>query len=391
MPAFNLSTSGSPPFRTLNPTIPQNLVTDPLVSGTTDPGGVVLVSVDGKPQVAVTADGNGNWAYRDPTLPDGAVGVDLVAPNANSTVEEQYSFAFNATAPVVLAYQDIFGRTPSQAEIGGWRGALVNGQSVLSVRSALATSAEATNDINALYSGVLARGADPAGLAGWQNALANGSSLAAVRFSLATSAEAQGDINALYASVLGRGADPAGLAGWQGALAVGGASLASIRASLATSPEAANDIEGFYTSLLGRSADPAGLAGWQGALASGAVSLAGIQSGIAGSSEAHSHTPAAPVLQFLQAQPSLQPLGNSDTLYTAGTVTPTGTGDLVQGFDIARDFFQIPASQYGSFAALQPNISAQSGGTLVALSTNEQILLAGVTPSQLGAGNFHLV
>jgi hypothetical protein len=79
------------------------------------------------------------------------------------------------TGFVTALYQDVLGRTPSQAELDGWVNALNNGASRLSVSVAFLTSTEYRTDLVTLdYNLYLGRNPDPTGLAGWLTALNNG-------------------------------------------------------------------------------------------------------------------------------------------------------------------------------------------------------------------------
>jgi hypothetical protein len=62
--------------------------------------------------------------------------------------------------------------------------------------------------------------------------------------------------------------------------------------------------------------------------------------------------------------------------------------DVINGFNTTRDLIQFGVSEFASFAALQPNLTATAGGTLVTLGQNSSVLLQGVAPSQLQAKDF---
>ncbi len=71
----------------------------------------------------------------------------------------------------------------------------------------------------------------------------------------------------------------------------------------------------------------------------------------------------------------------------------TAVGDgvhVVQGFDPAQDLVALSASQFPSYAAVQADEQVYQGGTFLGLSATAAIVIAGVLPGQLGAGNFVL-
>ncbi len=204
-------------------------------------------------------------------------------------VRSETNFGQQESGFVEAVYQQVLGRDADAESLAAWDEALGRSMSAGQMRTVLAHSAEAANDVNGIYQQVLGRDADPGGLASYQNDIANGMSLSDVRNAIASSPEAKQDqagpaVGALYQQVLGRAADPGGLAANIAAL-VGGASLGQLRDSMAHSAEAAADIDSLYQQVLGRHADPSGLASNENALGNGA-SLGDLRNGLAHSAEA---------------------------------------------------------------------------------------------------------
>ncbi len=65
--------------------------------------------------------------------------------------------------------------------------------------------------------------------------------------------------------------------------------------------------------------------------------------------------------------------------------------DSINGFVLATDIIQLPATTMSSFAAVQSHESASAGGTLITLGPSSSIFLAGIAPSSLHASNFSFV
>ena len=133
--------------------------------------------------------------------------------------------------PMDSAYQDIFGRAPTQQEQNAFQQALVQGETPDRARSALAHSDAAEAQIDGVWEQVLGRSVDATGLATAENMLASGATLGDLRNMAAHSTEAAGDVTAFYADTLGVGPSATNLANCEDALAAG-QSLAAQQAFL---------------------------------------------------------------------------------------------------------------------------------------------------------------
>jgi len=69
--------------------------------------------------------------------------------------------------------------------------------------------------------------------------------------------------------------------------------------------------------------------------------------------------------------------------FAAGTHTITG-------FDPTRDLIAFSSPELGSYAAVAAATSAVAGGSMIALGGGSSLLLPGVDPAALHAGNFVL-
>ena len=71
------------------------------------------------------------------------------------------------------------------------------------------------------------------------------------------------------------------------------------------------------------------------------------------------------------------------TSYAAGTHT-------ISGFDPVQDIVELNRAQFASFAAVQTATTAITGGAMIDLGGGSSLLLPGVNPTSLHAGNFAL-
>ena len=70
----------------------------------------------------------------------------------------------------------------------------------------------------------------------------------------------------------------------------------------------------------------------------------------------------------------------------------TGFGaDTITGFSLTKDIIQLPKAIAASFAAVQSDETASSGGTMMSFGASGSVFLSGIAPSALHATNFHLV
>jgi Ca2+-binding RTX toxin-like protein len=103
-------------------------------------------------------------------------------------------------------------------------------------------------------------------------------------------------------------------------------------------------------------------------------------------------TVAAPVGDIVIYQPTASdtvaaPVGRDMFVFGA-----SGFGhDTITNFSAANDLLQLPKATIASFAALQPQITAATGGTLITVAPAESIMLAGVAPGSPHAANFSFV
>jgi hypothetical protein len=227
-------------------------------------------------------------------------------------------------------YQGLLGHGADLPGLEAYDAQLYNGVSPASIANAILGSTEyqarhgtpaSTSDtqfVTTLYQGFLGRTPDQAGLATWVGALGNGTSRAQVAAALAQSPEAKAHlapdtsaiwipnaagslVTQLYQAAFNRAPDETGLQGWTQALQ-GSLTPSQFAETLIKAPEfqslyAGRDdtqvISSFYQNALGRAPDAGGLASWlQLAQSSGNVSQA--LRGIATSAEA-----AARVTPFL--------------------------------------------------------------------------------------------
>ena len=259
-------------------------VSDPLISGTTQAGELVTISVGGTVLGTVLAGQNGAWSFRASGLTDGSYFLTATVPTTNGTAAFGVPLILDATTPAVTAFQQILGRHPDAANIANLRSQLVNGTPLFTVRATLANGPEAAADVSGYYTAVLGRPAQAADLSGWKAALAGGSSLANLRAALASSPEAANAISNTYLATLGRAASAADVAGWQANFAAG-QGLPQLQAILGASPESQAAVTAAYRGELGRAPSSADLAGWAANLSNGGT-LTNLHTLLGASSEA---------------------------------------------------------------------------------------------------------
>jgi hypothetical protein len=283
---------------------------------------------------------------------------------------------------IIGLYQSILGRTPGPSEVASWDGGLVSGLSLAEVRTDIATSAEAQNDIIGLYQSILGRTPGPSEVASWDGGLVSGLSLAEVRTDIATSAEAQNDIIGLYQSILGRTPGPSEVASWDGGL-VSGLSLAEVRTDIATSAEAQSDLSAIFQSVEGRAPDQAELAGLENQIAVAGASQASVKTALINNGPSGFTVVAAP-----SGSASLTALAGPEEFDFSGGAFGN---DTVVGFNDAQDAIRLSHTLVASYAAIQADERAANGGTLITFNGSQSIMLNGITPSSLVAANFHIV
>ncbi len=266
--------------------IPGGAVTDPVISGRTQPGEVVIIRSGSTVLGSVTADGSGAWSFLPTGLADGTVTLTASLFGASSAVQASITLTVDSTAQLQKAFLDILGHGTDAGTLASLRAGLLTGGSIANLRNTLATSVECSTDLYNMWLAVVGRPISPGELASNQTLLVNGASLAGLRGALAGSGEATAAVAAIFQAVVGRGL----VAGEQQVEAnalTSGSTLASLRAYLATSAEAAARITGLFTGTLGRTPTASELPAAEQSLANGAT-LAGMRGTLAASTEAAS-------------------------------------------------------------------------------------------------------
>ncbi len=203
--------------------------------------------------------------------------------NSLASMRTALAYGGETTGDIGTIYQQVLGRPVDTGGLAVWQQYLTQpGNSLASMRTALAYGGETTGDIGTIYQQVLGRPVDTGGLAVWQQYLTQpGNSLASMRTALAYGGETTGDIGTIYQQVLGRPVDTGGLAVWQQYLTQPGNSLASMRTALAYGGETTGDIGTIYQQVLGRPVDTGGLAVWQQYLTQPGNSLTSMRTALA--------------------------------------------------------------------------------------------------------------
>lgn len=215
-------------------------------------------------------------------------------------------------------YQDVLGRAPEPAGLGGWVGFLQAncnpaGFSAIGVaffdspefRSVRALSLDGL--VTALYRAFLDRDPEPGGLAGWAQHFRSERALLA-REGFVGSQEFQrllpnrsdrtavtAVVTRLYNEILGRAPEPAGLEGWVNYILTTGDLEGAAVAFITSSEFEARPVtlRGFvtilYRAFLGREPEPAGLDGWEGVLRQHLIDT--VQAGFVSSGEFQGKVP----------------------------------------------------------------------------------------------------
>jgi uncharacterized repeat protein (TIGR01451 family) len=78
--------------------------TRPTISGTTEPGATVTITIDGVETVTVVADGNGNWAYTPatPLMPGSYTALVVATDEAGNMTDDGVNFTVPARPPLVV-------------------------------------------------------------------------------------------------------------------------------------------------------------------------------------------------------------------------------------------------------------------------------------------------
>lgn len=167
-------------------------------------------------------------------------------------------------------YQDLLGRSPSQAESVAWSALAANTPSEAVVAAMLSTTEYHNDFVNTVYQQFLGRLPDLPGLIGWSAAMSAGKLEEQVRANFASSLEyfikngasPVGYVETLYTNVLRRVPDPAGVGYWLGRLALGTSPLEVATNFIAGAEYASAQVTSAYETYLRRAPDPAGLASW---------------------------------------------------------------------------------------------------------------------------------
>ncbi|HLY44315.1 MAG TPA: Ig-like domain-containing protein [Stellaceae bacterium] len=335
--------------------------------GGTGAGGAALGSETG----SITANGT-SFAFSDhqePAIPSAIVPLAIIpAPSTADIV----------TAELTDLYQEVLNRNPDAGGLATYTAAIDAGTSLDSIRTTIAQSPEAQDDLNQLYLQIFGRNGDPGGLATYTAELIGGASLGSVELLLAQSPEAQSDINQIYQNVLARDADGGGLTTYIAALGQG-TSLGQVRGQIAHSPEAQDDLTQLFQQVTGQAPGAAQLAGMEDQIAQPGASQQTVAASLG----------ATTGLAVITA-------GLGDASLTAQPLTPTlfvfndiAFGhDTIAGFDAARDTIELAHTLAPDFATVQSELSSTAAGALLTLNQNQSILLGGVAPASLGATNF---
>jgi autotransporter passenger strand-loop-strand repeat protein len=290
-------------------------------------------------------------------------------------------------------FVDILGRFPSQGEFDATGGELGAGTSTADVRAALAGGSEASGDVAGLYRQVFGRAATAGEISGATGMLSDGGSLASLQQQLANSSEAASDINQAYRDILGHDADPSGLAGFVAALGdetpghltdPGGlAGLAGARDVLAHSGQAEDALTSLFQTIIGRAPSTAELVGMEDRLVTAGTTEATLKNALSATGSAGGFTTIA------------APGGNASLSAPSGPslfqFSDVAFNDTITGFDAGRDTIQLPKAVAADFPTVKGDTTGISGGSLITLSQNQSIFLAGLPPAKLAAGNFLLL
>jgi hypothetical protein len=173
-------------------------------------------------------------------------------------------------------YQDVLGRTASNAELNIYAPAIADGLTAAQAVTIITSSSEAhARVVTQYYQQYLHRAPDPTGLAGWVSMLDHGGHQQDVLLGILGSNEyfgahggtAAGFVQGLYQDLLHRTAGPKEVPLWTALAATSRPTV--ISDILGSSEYDSGLVNLLYTDFLDRSADAAGLAGWVKALQHG--------------------------------------------------------------------------------------------------------------------------
>lgn len=238
---------------------------DPLITGSTNPGQVVGLFLNGNMVGGVTAAADGTYAFRPSGLGDGTYSVTATVIGGNGPVSAYDTLVLDTTTPVSAIYQKLLGAGPTAAELAAGRQALANGTSVAGLQANIAAGIAA---LQAVYAATVNRAATTLDLARNEDELANGATLAAMRSALINSGEEQAAITSLFQNTVGRapaGGDVARVLGDLGK----GASFANERGALVASTEERTEIQSVFQATVGRAASATDIARVQNELTNG--------------------------------------------------------------------------------------------------------------------------
>jgi hypothetical protein len=181
-------------------------------------------------------------------------------------------------------YSDLLGRQPDTGGLINWLDQLDNGQSNLSVATALWTTAEHRGiQVDGYYQQFLGRNADAGGRQNWVNQMLGGMTEENVMVAFMTTTEYQNNnpsntafVTAVYRDLLNRTPDSGGLTTWVNALN-NGQSRAQVAQSLVdTNERHQNLVTSYYLTYLRRFPDSNGFAFWTNQLNQGLFNDQGV-------------------------------------------------------------------------------------------------------------------
>ncbi|HEV8679644.1 MAG TPA: hypothetical protein VGQ90_09740 [Stellaceae bacterium] len=305
------------------------------------------------------------------------------------------------TSTVIIAevnqvFSDVLGRSPTATELQTYSAALSGGTSLASIRTTLAQSAEAQDDLNGLYLQIFNRPATTGELSTNTGELAAGSSLRTVQLMLAQSSEAMSDIATIYSEVLGRGAAGSELTAYMVQLgnepaaepadSSGRSGIIGVRDIIAHSSEAQTDLMQLFQGIIGRAPGADELVGLEDQLSKPGFSLATLGTALTNDGAAAAGT----TIVAGAGSTTLNVAAGTPTLFD---FTNLAFGnDTIVGFDPFLDTIELPDALVANLATLlQEGVSAAGGGTLIAVNPSQSILLSGIAPTSIGQTNFLLV
>jgi hypothetical protein len=221
-----------------------------------------------------------------------------------------------------------------------------------------------------------------------------------LRTELATGTESAADIGSFAQNVLGQPLSSAAIAAYQ-QQEVTGASLQQVQTQIVTSPAAVAAIDAVYTAQAVTLPNAVELAGVQSELVSGvSLTTVGLQVAQLNGGSPPVAIPGTTIVDITpvtlgSASPSfIYGLQNDDALQAAApetiTLNPGGVADIT-GFNPLTDIIQVRSQQAANFAAIQNETLPGSGFTVIEMHHGGDIILNGISPSQLTASNFRFV